>query len=421
MTINPFSILHPINSHQSAHPDAPPAARSSDLSSTSVPVLRFESVRHIFPGTSLPAVNQVSFSLQVGELLGLLGPSGCGKTTLLRLIAGFDRPQAGQVILDGVEVTGKNTWVPPEQRGIGMVFQDYALFPHLTVAQNVAFGLKHRRGGVFSRDRLSAKAKRRRVAEMLDLVGLSGMASRYPHQLSGGQQQRVALARALAPNPPMVLLDEPLSNLDATVRLQLRQELRDILKSVGATGIFVTHDQEEALSVCDRVAVMSHGCLEQIGTPQELYCQPASRFIAEFIVQANFLPAYSEGSMWMTELGQISKVAIHPSNPTAVQDDTRADTAQGDTMPAIPPDTAIDLMIRQESASLTLDVDSDIVVRDRQFLGRENRYCLQLPSGQTFHARVPAACCYDVGTPVKVAIAPQAIQLFPHIANPPKS
>ncbi|MEB3231651.1 MAG: ABC transporter ATP-binding protein [Leptolyngbyaceae bacterium] len=415
MTTKLFSILHALKTHQSAYPAAPtvisPNPPTSELGSDPDSVLTLAAVSRTFPGIATPAVNQVSFSLQPGELLGLLGPSGCGKTTLLRLIAGFDRPQAGQIILDGIEVTGNGAWIPPERRGIGMVFQDYALFPHLTVAKNVAFGLGHHRKGVFGREPLSVKARRERVSEVLDLVGLSGMAHRYPHQISGGQQQRVALARALAPNPPMVLLDEPLSNLDATVRLQLRQELRNILKSVGATGIFVTHDQEEALSVCDRVAVMANGCLEQIGTPQELYCQPASRFIAEFIVQANFLPAHSKGGSWMTELGQISN---------GIGQTAEEETAAAEPAPMSASDPAIDLMIRQENASITLDTTSNIVVRDRQFLGRENRYCLQLPSGQTFHARVPAECCYDIGTPVKVAIAPQAIQLFPHIPHRPK-
>ncbi|MGK7888600.1 MAG: ABC transporter ATP-binding protein [Leptolyngbyaceae cyanobacterium] len=406
MTTKHFSDLHMIKAHQSASPGALSAISTySSKSETGSPtVLAISGIQRTFAGAAMPAVNQVAFSLQQGELLGLLGPSGCGKTTLLRLVAGFDRPQSGNITLGGIEVTGPNTWVPPERRGIGMVFQDYALFPHLTVAKNVAFGLNHRRKGILGGASLPPTAKRQRVSEVLDLVGLAGMANRYPHQLSGGQQQRVALARALAPKPPMVLLDEPLSNLDATVRLQLRQELRNILKSVGATGIFVTHDQEEALSVCDRVAVMANGCLEQIGTPQELYCQPASRFIAEFIVQANFLPAQSVGNCWSTELGQIA-MAVAQSSPLASE--------QHGQTPAMVSDT-IDLMIRQENVSITADTTSEVIVRDRQFLGRENRYCLQLPSGRTVHARVPVDCCYEVGTPVKVAIAPHAIQLFPH-------
>ena len=356
-------------------------------------VLTLHGITRIFSGAPRPAVNDISLELQKGELLGLLGPSGCGKTTLLRLIAGFETPQTGIINLDGVDVAGTSLFFPPEKRGIGMVFQDYALFPHLTVAKNVAFGLKPRRRSMFGCTPRSPLAQRQRVAEVLSLVGLEGMEHRYPHQLSGGQQQRVALARALAPKPQMVLLDEPLSNLDAKVRLQLRQDLRDILKAAGATGIFVTHDQEEALSICDRVAVMRHGHLEQVGTPEELYRAPASRFVAEFVLQANFLGAESDDQVWHTELGPFPKSDIAKSDDLISQD-------------------AVDLMVRQEDVTLVVDEQSPIVVCDRQFLGRENRYCLHLPSGYRLVARTAADVLYPTGTHVGVAIASEALQAF---------
>ena len=336
-----------------------------------------------------PAVCSVSLQLHRGELLGLLGPSGCGKTTLLRLIAGFEEPQAGSIYLSGVPVAGP-CWLPPEKRSIGMVFQDYALFPHLTVARNVAFGLHHGLGR-------AAKPVQQRVAEVLSLVGLQGLEKRYPHQLSGGQQQRVALARALAPYPPIVLLDEPLSNLDAKVRLQLRQELRDIFKAAEVSGIFVTHDQEEALSVCDRVGVMYNGRLVQIDAPQALYNNPASRFVAEFVTQANFLPAQRHSRLgWRTELGLFSAPPMTPDLKAAQDSQDYGD-----------------LMIRQDGISLTRDDASNIIVRDCQFLGRENRYCLQLPSGRDIVARLDLETQLSIGDRVAVTVDEDAVRLFP--------
>ncbi len=223
------------------------------------------------------ALQGISVSLETGEFLSLLGPSGCGKTTALRLVAGFDRPTSGRVVVDGKDISN----VPPNRRNMGMVFQAYSLFPNLTAEKNVEFGLKVRKQPRADR--------RKRVEELLELVGLGHAATRYPHQLSGGMQQRVALARSLAIEPRVLLLDEPLSALDAKVRVQLREEIRRIQIELGITTIYVTHDQEEALSISDRVAVLYQGRIEQVGTPSEMYGSPASPFVAEFIGTMNRL------------------------------------------------------------------------------------------------------------------------------------
>jgi putative spermidine/putrescine transport system ATP-binding protein len=221
------------------------------------------------------ALAGIDLDIASGEFVSFLGPSGCGKTTALRLVAGFDQPTAGQVLIEGKDVTG----VPPNRRDIGMVFQAYSLFPNMTAVRNVEFGLRVRKQGHDER--------RNRAIELLELVGLADAADRYPHQLSGGMQQRVALARALAIEPRLLLLDEPLSALDAKVRVQLREEIRRIQTRLGITTIYVTHDQEEALSISDRVAVLSQGRIEQIGTPAEIYGAPATPFVAEFVGTMN--------------------------------------------------------------------------------------------------------------------------------------
>ncbi len=226
-----------------------------------------------------PVVQGFGLVVERGEFVSLLGPSGCGKTTVLRMVAGFEQPTAGRILIEGGDVTA----LPPSQRRIGMVFQAYALFPNMNVADNIAFGLK-----VARRPRADTA---RRVDEMLELIGLEGMGKRFPFELSGGQQQRVALARALAPQPRMLLLDEPLSALDAKIRVSLRNQIRQIQRELGITTIFVTHDQEEALSISDRIVVMNAGTAEQIGTPFEIYNKPATRFVAGFVGTLNMLEA----------------------------------------------------------------------------------------------------------------------------------
>jgi len=236
-----------------------------------------------FPG--MTALDGISLALEPGELIALLGPSGCGKTTALRVLAGLEAADEGNILIDGDDVV--NT--PVHRRDIGMVFQSYSLFPHLTAIENVEFGLRMRR--------VAASERRTRAAEALDLVGLDHHAARYAHQLSGGQQQRVALARALVTRPRVLLLDEPLSALDAKVRVQLRDQIREIQTELGITTLFVTHDQEEALAVADRVAVMRAGRIEQLGTPEELYSRPSSAFVADFVGLSNRLPGRVEGAM----------------------------------------------------------------------------------------------------------------------------
>ena len=348
-------------------------------------ILDLESVTKKFNHHSTPAVNNVSLTLQQGELLGLLGPSGCGKTTLLRIIAGFEKASQGKITLAGQLVNSENYWLPPEKRNTGMVFQDYALFPHLSVADNIAFGLKRKKG-------LNSKQIKQRVGEVLTLVGLAGLEKRYPHQLSGGQQQRVALARALAPQPALILLDEPLSNLDVQIRHRLREEIRCILKAAGTSAIFVTHDREEALAISDKIAVMSKGKLEQIGTPESIYTQPSSRFVAEFVTQANFLPAKKKGQVWTTEIGEL-KI------PASIVVNNNFDRG--------------DLMLRQEDILLIPDENSAVVVKERQFLGREYRYCLETASGKRLHARTSAGIAVDVGTKVNLSVVAGTPKIFP--------
>lgn len=363
----------------------PTASQVSDLTSASLStVLQLHQVTKQYPQQTSPAISEVSLELRQGELLALLGPSGCGKTTLLRTIAGFETPEIGWIELAQQPVCGQGATIPPERRDVGIVFQDYALFPHLCVIDNVSFGLKH-----LSRHRRLPNAQIRTLAqEAISLVGLTGFEQRYPHELSGGQQQRVALARALAPRPSLVLLDEPFSNLDVQVRLYLRQEVRSILKGVGASGIFVTHDQQEALAIADRVAVMRSGHIEQLDTPEEIYRQPASKFIADFVTQANFVEAHRSTDGWQTALGLVDASMVQPTDATTGT-----------------------LMLRQEELQLQSVETNEtaLTICDREFLGREYKYTLTHPTQGNLQARTPSR--FAIGNTVQITIKPNSLGL----------
>jgi len=264
------------------------------------PVIQLDHVvKRYWPGP-VEAVSNVTLDVRQGEILTLLGPSGCGKTTTLRLIAGFEVPDAGTIRIGGRQVAGDRCWVPPEKRGVGMVFQEYALFPHLTVGENVMFGLDH----------LPRSDRRTRAQDVLRILDLKPLFERYPHELSGGQQQRVALARALAPEPVVVLMDEPFSNLDAHLRNQVRDEVLGILRNTGVTCVLVSHDQRDALAISDRVAVMNHGRVEQVGSPREIYKHPESVFVATFVGRTNLLQGVvqNEDGCVLTDFGSFCRV-----------------------------------------------------------------------------------------------------------------
>jgi len=350
-----------------------------------LPVLQIVKIAKRFAGKGSPALDGLSLDLAEGEILSCLGPSGCGKTTLLRAIAGFEHLDSGSIAIAGETVSGAGRWLPPERRKVGMVFQDYALFPHLSVAQNVGFGLRQQPPP-------PGETPAQRVAWVLELVGLRGLGDRYPHQLSGGQQQRVALARALAPRPSLILLDEPLSNLDVQVRLHLRQELRNILKAANAAAILVTHDQEEALSIADRVAVLRAGRLEQCAAPETVYWQPATRFVAEFVAQANLLPATWRDGVWQTALGDFA-------------------------VPGGEPGGEADLALRPEDLLLYPDANGPGQILSRQFLGREYRYQVQLESGLQFVARAPLAKAISPGDRVRLAPIEANLRWLPRTAS----
>lgn len=276
--------------------------------STASDSLNLKDVSKVFQrrgdGKPIVAVDNVSLSIPKGEFITLLGPSGCGKTTTLRLIAGFETPSAGQIILDGKDITHQ----PPNHRDMAMVFQSYALFPHMSVFDNIAYGLQIRK--------LGRAEIRDKVEQALDVVGMSGLGSRRPNQLSGGQQQRVALARALVMEPRILLFDEPLSNLDAKLRVQMRSEIRGLQRRLNITSLYVTHDQTEAMAMSDRIVVMNMGQIEQSGTPAEIYRHPVSRFVADFIGRANFVEtcveAVSDGKVTVDVLGQPIRVSMSP-------------------------------------------------------------------------------------------------------------
>ena len=346
----------------------------------------------------LVVLDNVNLTLKHGELLGLLGPSGCGKTTLLRVVAGFESISQGTVEIAGKVVCSNCDSLAAEKRNTGMVFQDYALFPHLTVAENIAFGLKNQGKSIFSNKNKVRIGQR--VAEVLELVGLSGLEKRYPHQLSGGQQQRISLARALAPQPALILLDEPLSNLDVQVRYRLRAEIRSILKAAGISAIFVTHDREEALAISDKIAVMRGGKVEQLGSPEEVYLNPATHFVAEFVTQANFLPAKKQGQVWLTEIGKITESKLIGNS------DLGAKTG--------------DLTLRPEDITLVEDSNAASFVRERQFLGKEYFYCVETASGKQIYVRTGLDKAIAIGSKVRLLLTITTPQIFIRSSEPEK-
>ncbi len=327
-------------------------------------------------------VSDLSLRLAEGEIGCLLGASGCGKTTVLRAIAGFEPLRSGEILLAGSRVAAKGGGVPPEARRIGVVFQDYALVPHLTVADNIAFGLRHLKGS----------KRKARVADMLDLVGLGDTAERYPHELSGGQQQRIALARALAPEPRLMLMDEPFSNLDVTLRERLAEEVRDILKRAGATAILVTHDQREAFAVADRVGVMAEGRLLQWDTPYAIYHEPAHRYVASFIGEGVLLPATLLADHCVcSELGELTPLPHTHLNGYR----------------------SFEVLIRPDAVALDPESEVRAQVLARAFRGAEFLYTLQLPSGCRVLALAPSLQPYDVGSTVGVRLMAQQSAVFP--------
>lgn len=335
----------------------------------------FLEVSHLqvrYQGRPLPAVADVSFGLRAGEIGVLIGPSGCGKTTLLRAVAGLERASQGVLRLSGETVSSADAHVPAEKRRIGMVFQDYALFPHLDVERNVGFGIHH----------LPKPERAARVAEVLEWVGLGGLQQHFPHALSGGQQQRVALARALAPKPQLLLLDEPFSNLDVDLRERLAHEMRDILKAAGATALFVTHDQLEAFAIGDMIGVMHEGALHQWDDAYTLYHRPASRFVAEFIGHGVFAPATlteMQGQTVVdTPLGALKDIAECP-------------------LASAFPSGQCDVLLRADDIVHDDHAPVKAQITRKAFRGSEFLYTLRLASGLTLMAHVPSHHNHSVG------------------------
>lgn len=331
-----------------------------------------------------PAVREISFSAQEGEILCLLGPSGCGKTTILRAIAGFEPVQTGEIFLSGRRVSTSSETIPTEERRVGMVFQEYALFPHLRVADNIAFGLRH----------LSRAERRCRVQEMLQLTGMEGFERRYPHELSGGQQQRVALSRALVQNPVVLLLDEPFSNLDPDMAGRMRQEIHGLLRRMKTTTVLVTHDHEEAFAMADRIAVLNQGVLEQLDSPESIYHLPATPFVADFVGQADFIPGRIRAGMIHTELGEFPNTLNHGEG------------------------TSVVVMIRPDDIHLTPNKSAGSRIVARQFRGSENLYTVQLGSGQLVHSSESSTSVYQEGTAVELRVSATHTVLFKTTALP---
>jgi len=329
------------------------------------------------------AVLDFNLSVPFGQITALLGPSGCGKTTALRLIAGFESPDSGTIVLDGQPVWHKGKNVPPDKRPVGIVFQEGALFPHMNVEQNVGYGLKKGEG------------RKQRVGEALKLVGLEDYAQRMPHQLSGGQQQRVALARALAPQPRVLLLDEPFSNLDPGLREQVRRDTLDILRAHQVTAVFVTHDQDEALLIGDQVAVMNQGKIEQLASPEDIFHHPASRFVAEFIGMVDFLPAGWDGRQVVTQVGSVDWPGEYPPREQIEENVDLEVMVRPDCLECRP-------LAHGSGASGTTGTTG--VIKEREFRGSFYVYRVALPSGHTVRCLQSHTEEYPVGEEVEVRL-----------------
>jgi iron(III) transport system ATP-binding protein len=351
-----------------------------------MPLLELKNVSHAY-GRHV-VVSNLSCTLEPGSIGCLLGPSGCGKTTVLRAIAGFETIDSGEIRLDGAVVSRPGHNVPPEQRRIGMVFQDYALFPHLSVADNIAFGLQ----------KSVPAARRERVEELLVTVGLAGAGGKFPHELSGGQQQRVALARALAPQPQLLLLDEPFSNLDVDLRERLSLEVRDILKQSGTTADLVTHDQHEAFAVADEIGIMHEGRIQQWDTPYNLYHRPANRFVADFVGQGVFLQGeVIDPSQVRIELGTLSGTI-----PT----DCMAGCSRCGR------DCRVDVLLRPDDIvhDDAAAIQAEVVAK--AFRGAEFLYTLELPSGRRVLSLVPSHHNHAIGEKIGIRLDVDHVVVF---------
>ena len=325
-----------------------------------------------------PIVQALSLQLQPGQILCLLGPSGCGKTTTLRAIAGFEKISGGEIRLQGQILASSSVHIPPEKRRVGMVFQEYALFPHMRVEENMAFGLYH----------WKASDRHNRVQTLLRLVGLQGLEHRFPHELSGGQQQRVALARALAPKPVMLLLDEPFSNLDPEMTIKMRRELYRVLRQTQTTAILVTHDHEEAFAMADQVAVMQDGILVQCATPETIYQAPSCPFVAEFIGQANTLPGIVQNGQIETEIGTFPNTdELHSA-------------------------THVLVMIRPDDIHFIPSESGQGRIESRQFRGSQTIYAVRLPSDHVIHCCMSPIPVYNIDTIVEIQVTTSHTILF---------
>ena len=341
-------------------------------------LLSLHNVTKHFPSQLAPVVDDVNFEVNTGEIFALLGPSGCGKTTTLRLIAGIERTDSGEIHVEDKCIESPSVHTPPESREIGFVFQDYALFPHLNVLDNVAFGLKE----------LPPDTRRSQALEVLEMVGLADLGSRKPHDLSGGEQQRVALARSIAPSPKLILLDEPFSNLDAGLRQATRKEVRQLLKDAGMTAMLVTHDREEALSFADRVAVMANGRLEQTGAPEAMYNRPETPFVAEFLGKTNLIPGDAFGDCADTQLGRF-KLDCH---------------AQGRVLLSLRPEhlEMVHATAGEKNAKLGKIVE-------REFKGHDLTYRVQI-EGEDYFVQTDYRCPYQIGDWVQLkAVEPGVV------------